>query len=62
MFDEGTNAVTMNLPKQVEIQRQESKKQLNLPHTESKYDGDFTNNFIDSELLNMADSLYEEGK
>ncbi|KAG4067259.1 hypothetical protein HA402_000250, partial [Bradysia odoriphaga] len=51
MFDEGTNAVTMNLPQQVELQRQETEKQLNVPPTEPKYDnGDenFSNNFIDN--------------
>lgn len=63
MFDEGTNAVTMNLPKQVEIQRREAEKELNLPLTEPTFvDDGFSNNFLESEFINMANSLDQQGK
>ncbi len=65
MFDEGTNAVTINLPEQVDSHPLEVKKQLNVPNIQPKYDdGDenLSNNFIDSELKIFADSLDKKGK
>lgn len=64
MFDEGTNAVTMNLPQQVEMHRQATEKQLNIPHPKSNddnVDDNLANNFIDNQLMSIADSLYQEG-
>lgn len=65
MFDEGTNEVTMNLPQQVQNHKLESQKEINILHTEPKYDsGDenVLNNFIDSEVMSFADSLDNKGK
>lgn len=64
MFDEGTNEVTINLPKQVQ-KHKESQKEVNFLHAEPKYDsGDenVLNNLIDSELMSFADSLDKKGK
>lgn len=61
MFDEGTNAVTMNLPKRVENHKLELEKQLNVAHIEPKYDN-VDGNIIDSELTNFADSVDKKGK
>lgn len=65
MFDEGTNAVTMNLPQRVENHKEELEKQFHVPHIEPKYDNvddNLLNNFIDSELMSFADSLDQKGK
>lgn len=65
MFDEGTNAVTMNLPQQVQSQKLENEKQRTVPRIEPKYDNvndNLLNNFIDSELTIFADTLDKEGK
>lgn len=65
MFDEGTNEVTINLPKQVQL-HEESQKQINLPLDESKYDNSHASdeklldNFIDRELMNFAGSFDRE--
>lgn len=65
MFDDGTNAVTINLPKRVADHKLESEMQFKVPHIESKYDSvdeNLLNNFIDSELMSIDDSLDQTGK
>ncbi|KAJ6637985.1 Scavenger receptor class B member 1 [Pseudolycoriella hygida] len=60
MFDEGTNAVTINLPQRVEQHKEELERQLHAAHTEPKSDNADENlftNFIDSEQENVADSM-----
>lgn len=63
MFDEGTNAVTMNLPQRAENHKLEHEEQFKVPHNEPKYsnvDENLLNNFIDGEFTNFADS--QKGK
>lgn len=61
MFDEGTNAVTMNLPQQVENHRVEMAKQLNTKH--AAYDEEtMSSNLIENELKIFTGSSEETGK